>query len=181
MRFILTLSAALLAAQLFAQDKPKPIVIGVEYAYPGGGKTFSQLGVPAAKLYPDSITWGDMQAGPGQPIDFSKMDRFVREYHTAGFTDLVIVLKSQSRWASINYLLNPAPRPQFLAEYENWVRAAVERYDFDGIEDMPDLKRGVRFFEIGSEFRKFEPEPVEDYVIVLERAFRAAHRASDKA
>lgn len=107
MRLIAFAFVFLVCPAVLAQPMRQPILIGVEYAYPGGAKTFAQLGVPMAKLYPDSITWGDMQRGPGQPIDFSKMDRFVTEYQAAGFTEIVLVLKSHSRWASINYLLNP--------------------------------------------------------------------------
>src|SRR4051812_15184045 len=105
MRSLAILTLLTLAGPLFSQDK-KPILIGVEYAYPGGAKTFAQLGVPMAKVYPDSITWGDMQRAPGLPIDFALMDRFVSEYQAAGFKELVLVLKSQSRWASVNFLLN---------------------------------------------------------------------------
>jgi hypothetical protein len=181
MRHILTSVIGIaLIAPTFAQDK-KPIIIGVEYAYPGGAKTFAQLGVPMAKLYPDSITWGEMQRAPGLPIDFTLMDRFVREYQDAGFRDLVLVLKSKSNWASVNFLLNPVPRPQFMDLYADWVRAVVDRYQTSGKNPMPGLKRPVRFFEIGSEFSSFEPEPAEDYVAMLERARRAARSASGNA
>ncbi len=177
MRCFTIISALLLAAPVFAQDK-KPILIGVEYAYPGGAKQFAQLGVPMAKVYPDAITWGEMQRGPGLPIDFTLMDRFVSEYQSAGFKELVLVLKSHSRWASINYLLNPTPHPQFMDAYAAWVRAVVDRYQVSGKNPMPGLKRPVRFFEIGSEFSSFEPEPAEDYVAMLQRAYKAAHEAA---
>lgn len=171
----------LMASAAWGQPAKKPILIGVEYAYPGGGDAFAKLGVPAAKLYPDSITWGEMQPGPGFPIDFTKMDRFVTEYQHSGFTDLVLVLKSTSRWASKNVLFNITPRPQFLDLYEAWVRAVVERYDGDGKDDMPGLKKPVRFFEVGSEFSSFEPEAAEEYIPMLERAYKGAHSASRDA
>jgi hypothetical protein len=179
MRCVMVVVLAI-ASSASAQPARKPILIGVEYAYPGGAETFARLGVPAVKLYPDSITWGDMQAAPGAPIDFSRMDRFVSEYQKAGFTDLVLVLKSTSRWASKNYLLNLAPKPLFLDAYEAWVREVVERYDGDGKNDMPGLKHPVRYFEVGSEFSSFEPETAEEYIPMLERAHRGAHSASDK-
>ncbi len=164
------ISASLLFASLaIAQPAKKPILIGVEYAYPGGAQTFAKLGVPLAKLYPDSITWGEMQPAPALPIDFSRMDRFVSEYQNAGFTELVLVLKPTSRWASKNVLFNLAQRPQFLDLYEAWVRSVVERYDGDGKDDMPGLKHPVRFFEVGSEFSSFEPEAAEEYLPMLDR------------
>jgi len=172
------LIALLLTSPVLAADK-KPLIIGVEYAYPGGGKVFGQLGVAAVKLYPDSITWGDMQRGPGLPIDFNRMDRFVAEYQAAGFIDLFLVLKCHSRWASQHLLFNPTPLAPFLSEYQQWVRAVVERYDHDGKDDMPGLRRPVRYFEIGSEFSSFEPEPTVDYLATLHAAYKGAHAASD--
>ncbi len=180
MRFIAIACVLLAGSEVLGQPKRQPIQIGIQYAYPGGGKTFSQLSIPVAKFYPDSVNWGDMQLGPGLPIDFSKMDRFVLEYQAAGFSDLVLVLRSKSRWASINYVLNPAPKPQFLNDYEAWVRAIVERYSATS-KFLPGLKRPVRFYEIGSEFSRHEPEPVEDYLAMFERAHRAAHNAYDRA
>jgi hypothetical protein len=177
MRTFAFLSILSFAAALPAQEK-KPLLIGVEYAYPGGAKQFAQTGAAMAKVYPDSITWGEMQRGPALPIDFTLMDRFVSEYQAAGFKELVLVLKSHSRWASINYLLNPVPHPQLMDAYANWVRAVVDRYQVTGKNPMPGLKRPVRFFEIGSEFSSFEPEPAEDYIVMLQRAYKAAHEAS---
>jgi hypothetical protein len=179
MRYVVAAVLAI-ASAASAQPAKRPIFIGVEYAYPGGGETFARLGVPAVKLYPDSITWGDMQPIAGGPIDFSKMDRFVSEYQKAGFTDLVLVLKSTSRWASKNVLLNLTPWPQFLDAYENWVREVVKRYSGDGKNDMPGLKHPVRLFEVGSEFSTFEPEAAEEYIPMLQRAYRGAHSASNK-
>jgi hypothetical protein len=178
MRILACLGVLTLVPALAAQNKP--IVVGVEYAYPGGGPIFAQLGVPAVKHYPDAIPWNEMQKSRDAAIDFSKMDRFVAEYQNAGFQELVIVLKSYSSWASKNGLLNPTPKSEYLEDYMRWVRAVVERYDGDGKDDMPGLKRPVKYFEIGSEFSSFEPEPVEEYVVTLDRAYRAAHQANSK-
>src|SRR5262245_47606412 len=177
MRTFAVLTILALAAPLSAQEK-KPILIGVEYAYPGGAKQFAQTGVPMAKVYPDSATWGEMQRGPALPIDFTLTDRFVSEYQAAGFKELVLVLKSHSRWASINYLLNPVPHPQLMEAYAAWVSAVVDRYTLSGKNPMTGLRRSVRFFEIGSAFSNVEPEPAEDYVVMLQRAYKAAHEAS---
>src|SRR5262249_14514637 len=140
------------AAPVSAQPQNKPIIIGVEYAYPGGGPAFGQLGVPAVKHYPDAVPWNDMQKFRGDAIDFTKLDRFVLEYQNAGFHDLVITFKSYSSWASKNGQNNPTPKPEYLDDYMRWIRAIVKRYDGEGKDDMPGLRRPVRYFEIGSEF-----------------------------
>ena len=82
------------------KSKATELQIGIEYAMPGPAKKFAEMGVPVVKFYPDEIPWGKMQKSAAAPIDFSKLDRLVREYQDAGFRDCVIVLKSLSDWAS---------------------------------------------------------------------------------
>lgn len=157
-----------------------PIRIGVEYAPPGLGKPFAALGVPAVKPYPDAITWGSMQRRPDAAIDFSAMDRFVREYQQAGFRELILVLKAKCSWGSRDAATNYAPKPEHAAAFDRWVAAVVERYDADGKDDMPGLKYPVRTYELGSEWSTFEPTPVDDYLAMLARAHKAAHTASPR-
>jgi hypothetical protein len=179
--WLTALSLVLFGPELVnAQGPKKPIIIGVEYAYPGGGTAFAQLGVSAVKAYPDAGSWNEMQKYKDAPIDFATLDRFVLEYQNAGFQNLVIVLKSYSSWASKNGASNPTPKPQYLDDYMHWVRAVVLRYSGDGKHDMPGLKRPVKYFEIGSEFSSFEPESVDEYLVTLDRAYRAAHGANEK-
>lgn len=153
------------------------ILIGVEYAMPGMATAFAELGIPAVKQYPDAIRWEAMQTSPDAPIDFTLTDRFVREYQEAGFTTPVIALKSHSRWASVRFLDNPTPKPEHRERYAAWVRAIVERYDGDGTDDMQGLRSLVRYYEVGTEFSSYEPEPVGEYLTMLELAYRSAHEA----
>lgn len=176
----------LIASPRASADKPsadsKEILIGVEYAPLGLAKEFSKLGVPVAKFYPDELPWGKMQKSATDPIDFRQMDRVIREYHDAGFQELVLVIKSYNSWASRGSLIqNITPKPEYLPSYAAWVKAVVERYDHDGREDMPGLKRPVRYFEFGSEFSSFEPEPVEDYLEMLTAGVKSAREASKNA
>lgn len=157
-----------------------PIRIGVEYAPPGLGKPFAALGVPAAKPYPDAITWGSMQRRADAAIDFAAIDRFVREYQQAGFRELSLVLKAKCAWGSRDPASNYAPKPEHAAVYDRWVTAVVERYDGDGKDDMPGLKYPVHTYELGSEWSTFEPTPVDDYLAMLARTHAAAHAASPR-
>lgn len=164
------------------------ILIGMEYVLiknPARTKTIAQMlapiGAPAVKMLPEHIEWGEMQTGPDAPIDFGRLDRFIREFQSVGFTTPVIALKSHSRWASVNPArlgsVDPSPKPEYLELYAQWVSSIVERYDGDGQADMPGLRWPVRYYEIGSEFSTYEPESPEVYLRMLERAYRAAHRA----
>jgi hypothetical protein len=152
-------------------------LIGVEYAFSGEATALARTGASAVKYFPDDYAWAKMQAGPDAAIDFSVTDRFVREYEDAGFTDLVLTLKSLSSWASREGRADPTPRPEFSDLYEHWVGAIVERYDGDGVDDMPGLRWPVRIYEIGAEFSSYEPEPVDEYLDMLSHAYAAAHAA----
>lgn len=169
---------------------PLPILIGTEYIVIENAARVRKLagmlapiGLAAAKPLPENFQWNNMQPNAGAPLDFSRLDSFVREFQAAGFTELVLALRSSSAWASKSaaglFVTNPVPKPEYMDAYEAWVFAVVERYDGDGVDDLPGLLFPVRIYEIGSEFSSYEPEPVEEYLAVLERAYAAAHRADE--
>jgi hypothetical protein len=148
---------------------------------PGMAKPFSALGIPAVKYFPGSIAWAKMQPSRDAPIDFGPMDRYVKEYQDAGFTDLVVALKTDGSWAIRDKIKDLSPKPEYLGDYGRWVQAVVERYDMDGKDDMPGLRVPIRYYEVGVEFSSYEPEPVEHYLEMLEQAYHSAHNASDNA
>ena len=165
-----------------------PIIIGVEYVLLDNprmierqAEALREVGFQAAKPIAEAFDWGTMQSGPGDPIDFSKLDNYVKEFQAAGFTETVLALKSHSAWASVDHALlhtrNATPQPEYRSDYAAWVAAIVERYDADGLDDMAGLVYPIRHYEIGSEFSSYEPEPVDEYIEMLEIAYEAAHDA----
>ena len=165
-----------------------PIIIGVEYVLLDSPRLIErqadmlgEVGFHASKPLAESISWGAMQSGPDSPIDFSKLDDYVIEFQAAGISEIVLALKSHSTWASVDHALlrsrNAAPQVDFRDDYAAWITAIVERYDADGIDDMPGLVYPIRHYEIGSEFSSYEPEPVAEYLSMLEIAYAAAHAA----
>lgn len=154
-----------------------PIIVGVEYGQMGLAASFAQLGISGAKYLPATFPWDKMQSSNGSAINFALMDAFVKEYQDAGFTQLVMGLKSQSHWASMDFNTNPTPKHEYQGEYQRWVNSVVERYDDDGVDDMPGLRFPVRYYEVGVEFSSYEPESVGDYLSMLSLAHSAAHAA----
>ena len=85
---------------LHAQERPliKPgngIAIGIEYCLldsPQSVKNkapiYGELGIPAAKHYAEHVEWAQMQPEKNKPIDFTRLDAFVREYQRNGFSTL---------------------------------------------------------------------------------------------
>lgn len=168
-----------------------PILIGTEYIIielplrvsPLAGM-LEPLGLTAAKPLPENFSWGKMQASADADIDFTRLDNFVREFQARGIDNLVLGLRSISDWASKEvslpgtfFPLKGGIKQEYLGEYEAWVSAVVERYDADSVSDMPGLRAPVRYYEIGVEFSSYEPEPVDEYLQILEVAYRAAHAA----
>ncbi|HKY78566.1 MAG TPA: hypothetical protein VI688_06010 [Anaerolineales bacterium] len=169
-----------------------PILIGTEYIIievpsrvaPLAGM-LEPLGLTTAKPLPANFDWGAMQASADAQIDFTRLDNFVIEFQTRGIDTLVLALRSISGWASKDvrvpgslFPLKGAIKEEYLDEYEVWVSSVVERYDADGVSDMPGLRAPIRYYEIGVEFSSYEPEPVDEYLQILELAYRAAHEAS---
>lgn len=159
-----------------------PLVVGIEYAVPGMAAAASPTRLPGVKFLPDLYAWERMQPTETSPINFAMLDRLVSTYQERGLAECMLGLKSESPWAAVDPpglipSTNPSPKPEFMDDYAAWVRAVVERYDGDGFNDMPGLLRPIRYYEIGVEFSSFEPEPVEDYLEMLETAYDAAHAA----
>ena len=164
------------------------IVIGLEYALldnpriaAGMAEAFAATGIPGMKHYVEAVQWGAMQGGPREDIDFEKLDRFVLDYQSRGFTELTLALKPHSRWASKDVRLltstNGSPKPEYEDLFRDWVRAVVERYDADGVDDLEGLRWPVRYVEIGNELSSYQPEPVAEYLHTLRLAYEAAHEA----
>lgn len=167
----------------------KRITIGIEYVpidnerfHVAIAEQLKETGVTAVKPLPASFEWGKMVSGPGEEPDTSSLDSFVREWQARGFSHIILGLRSHSTWGSVDWGpwggSNPSPKPEYLEEYQKWVRHLVERYDMDNDDDMPGLIFPIRHFEIGVEFSSYEPEPVADYLKMLKAAYEGAHDAS---
>lgn len=160
-----------------------PIVIGLEYAFPGTETSFGQTGISGIKFYPATYTkWDQMQPAADQPISFAKLDDMVQRYQSHGMTNITIGLRYDGTWSSIDGgpligRTNGLPKPEYMDDYDIWLTSIVERYDHDGINDMPGLSAPISLYEIGVEFSSYAPEPTTDYITFLARSYQVAHAA----
>jgi hypothetical protein len=131
----------------------------------------------------------DLDRRPGL---LEQMDSWVRAAQAAGLEPVAMV----SPWPA-NQTANHTP--QYLPEpgrFADYVRRLVERYDHDGIEDMPGLVAPVRYWEVDNEpdlknslaprgdVRRLDPRTFclpEEYGTVLAGASAAIHAASPEA
>jgi hypothetical protein len=174
-----------------SSDADTPILIGTEYVIieiprrvTPLADMLAPLGLTAAKPLPENFAWGKMQSSPDAAIDFTRLDEFVKQFQARGIDVLVLGLRSLSDWASKDvqvpgflFPLRGGIKEEYMDEYQAWIIAVVERYDADGIGDMPGLRAPLRYYEIGVEFSSYEPEPVHEYLDILRISYEAAHAA----
>ncbi|MBI3822185.1 MAG: hypothetical protein HY289_05840 [Planctomycetes bacterium] len=170
----------MLAASPAAAQTPKRIQIGIEYAMPGLGKPFAELGVPAVKPYAEALMWGKMQKAKDAAIDFSFFDRVVHDYQDAGFEEIYISICTRCGWGNKGPK-NLTPKDEHYPAFEAWVKAIVERYNLDKKNHMPGLKRSIRYWEVGTEYSSYQPEPTKEYLDMLRRSHKVIKAANPKA
>ncbi len=122
------------------------------------------------------IVWESVEPSPpakanANTYDWSYPDSVVTAFQQAG-AELQSMLSARSSWASDGEL----PKAEFLDDWERFVQAAVERYDRDGIDDMPGLLRPIRYWQLGNETYG-HGIPIEAYVEFLARTHTAAQAA----
>ncbi len=160
------------------------IIIGIEYAFPGTGKVFAETGMNGVKFFPENFyRWMSMQPNLDKPIDFSELDALVHEYQDAGIENITVGLRydhdtasvDSTSFGSLNLGNDYSPKDENIPEFEAWLKEFVERYDGDGLDDMPGLRHPIRHYEFGVEYSSYTPEPGEKYVESLKIAYDAMH------
>ena len=76
---------------------------------------------------------------------------------------------------------NSFPKAEYLDDYAAFVSAVVERYDHDGVNDMPGLLYPIHDYGIEREFSGYWPGTAEEYVQLLRVASPAIKKADPQA
>jgi hypothetical protein len=102
--------------------------------------------------------WNGMQPTPTSSINLSQSDSWVRRFQKHGFS-LIWNLIPNAVWSreGNSTCLDTtssgecAPGPNFEQHWYNYIRTIVERYDGDGVDDMPGLVVPVRYYVMTQE------------------------------
>jgi hypothetical protein len=152
----------------------------------------------AEKLY-----WNDFQADESSGYAWESYDSVMREIEAVG-GDILPTIWSISTWAvGVPSTDGPAsaPAPGYGPDYAAFIQAFMERYDHDGIDDMPGLRYAHDYLQIEDEAENLGDSwtagpscgahdrdseayfhcAADEYGDMLALAYRAAHRANPDA
>lgn len=121
-------------------------------AFPGADPAFyryvADAGIGVVRI---DAAWKHIEPAPGQ-FDFRALDSRIAGMQRLGLTPFV-TFTSDAEWAvmpSTRHLNNGTPRDP--DAWSRLVRTVVERYDGDGVDDMPGLRAPVRYWQAANEF-----------------------------
>ena len=120
--------------------------------------TLEELGTAGGINVNAHGSWGVMQSGPSASINWAQNDAIVRLFQRYGFS-LTWYIASSAPWAFPNkpncqpdtvlgvvIYRNCSPEPAFESNWIDFIKAVVERYDGDGMDDMPGLRKPIQFY-----------------------------------
>jgi len=143
--------------------------------------------------------WGMIEKEPGV-FDFSETDRYVSAAQVQGF-HILANIQPFAHWDQIKCHqdlpvagkpgdpgFHPTKgKPCNMEQYKSFVTKLVERYDGDGIDDMPRLTIPIKHWEILNE-PEFQEEPLiffqgssADYFEILKTTYEAVKKADPEA
>lgn len=149
------------------------------------------------------INWGEIEprapAGGKHTYHWEALDEGVRQWQRYG-VHILMSLRFVSPWANAQPTLKPlyldgllswipktmadyVPKPEHRQDLRDFVRALVERYDGDGVDDMPGLLFPILHYQVCNEAYNelFWGGTVEEYGAQLKEAAQAARDACPKA
>ena len=154
--------------------QPSPIsgkfFFGLEYGVPYLASTYAETRLQTMKPSPILVHWDRIQPSQNSNYDWSIVDSTIKEYQSAGFANIQLLITAQSDWASRGKK-DTRPKPEFEDDYRDFVYSAVERYDKDGGADMPGLLYAISQWGVEREFTEFFPGSGADYVELLKLAY----------
>ncbi|RLG90984.1 MAG: hypothetical protein DRO36_05135 [Candidatus Hecatellales archaeon] len=160
-----------------------------------------KIGVSWIRPHPGPFVWGKIEPVKGQ-YDFSEADKVVRAAQKYGVRILATIWpyaewdqkywEGRSGWKPSKGFEGFLPlsryKPHDMEAYKAFVKALVERYDGDGINDMPNLQYPIKYWEVLNEpetgmyfDENFFRGTGQDYVEILKATYEAIREADPEA
>ena len=168
---------------------------GLDYIYPLQAtyqdemwpRLFAETGMQWVNFA--GVSWNALEPQPPQSglhrYKWEKLDRAIRMWQDHGF-QIAISLRLGNGWFAGPIKYRPAglelkdtdrlPAEEYMGDYRAWIAALVERYDGDGVDDMPELRHPVLHHQVGNEYANpaFWTGTPEDYGVLLQETGAAA-------
>ncbi len=165
-------------------------------------EALEEIGVRWDRPHPGPFIWGRIEQGYGEgEYDWEEVDEYVVEAQSHGFATLATIWPfselDQAAYSTIAMMpdeivfeeeLGRARRRPFnMDNYKAFVTALVERYDGDGVEDMPGLRYPIKHWEASNEpsmqsgFNWFFDGKSQEYLEILQATYEAVKEADSEA
>jgi len=159
------------------------------------------LGFGWSRPHPGPFIWNTIEPEKGK-FDFSEADEIVKLAQAHNISILATIWPyatwDQEKWGNIDRFVKetiffqlPKSRykPYDIGEYKLFVKALVERYDGDGINDMSGLEKPIKYWEvlnepdtsIFGENLAFFKGNAKDYFEILKATYEAVKEADPEA
>ena len=168
------------------------------FMHPEHFEEMNSLGVYWQRPHPGPFSWGEIEKSPGN-FDWEDADYEVIKSQYYG-VNILATIWPFADWdqSQCNNKLSPKDtgffnelgayrnKPCDINSYKNFVKKLVERYDGDGIDDMPDLIVPIKYWEVSNEPSMqedlvFFKGSAFDYYEILKATYEAVKEADDSA
>jgi len=169
------------------------------FMHPDDYQDMTDLGIFWQRPHPGPFIWGEIETSPGN-FDWSGTDKEVQNSQNYGVNIIATIWpfadwdqeKCHTQNTSSNQLIFPElgnyrQKPCDMDAYENFVINLVERYDGDGIDDMPGLIVPIKYWEVSNEpsmqedWLVFFIGSAEDYLDIMYQTYQGIKNADDEA
>jgi hypothetical protein len=148
------------------QGPMPPFALGVEYMQTGLAEPYAETGVAWGKTRLEAFEWGvvepDAPRGDEHDYDWTCTDAQIAEWQHAGIDRIQAYLSPRSDWGNDNPNRDIAPSADHAEDWDAFAAALFERYDGDGVDDMPGLVHPVKYWVLGGEWTGFWPSDDAD-------------------
>ena len=114
----------------------------------------------------DGIPWMQTEPNKGDSYNFGAADNLVREAGTRNIT-VLFTIDWPTKWAQRtdisaadfgpNDPRTRLPKKEYVMDFQNFVKASVERYDGDGYQDISGLSKPIKYWSFDNEMEIENP------------------------
>jgi hypothetical protein len=169
------------------------------FMHPDDFQDMTDMGIFWQRPHPGPFVWGEIETSSGV-FNWDSCDKEVKNSQKYGVNIIATIWpfadweqsSCHSKAGSLSYMIfselgEYRQKPCDMEAYKNFITKLVERYDGDGVDDMPDLVVPIKYWEVSNEpsmqedFHTFFVGSAEDYFDILNTTYRAVKRADSEA